>query len=145
MLTAFFRRSSTSLKEIFGVGSLSLHSIRNFSDVTKTVAPQTALLLLNEIRDRPGAKKNFKRLGRGIGSGKGKTSGRGHKGQKSRSGRNPRIGFEGGQTPLRLTLPKRGFHNPFSLHYQVCDAHLLHKNHIHRSVNISTVFLDFRS
>jgi hypothetical protein len=53
-----------------------------------------------------------KRLGRGIGSGRGKTSGRGHKGQKARTGRAPKIGFEGGQTPLRMRVPKRGFHNP---------------------------------
>lgn len=59
-----------------------------------------------------------KRVGRGIGSGLGKTSGRGHKGQKARAGRSPRLGFEGGQTPLRLRLPKRGFFNPFSRIYR---------------------------
>ncbi len=50
-------------------------------------------------------------MGRGIGSSKGKTAGRGHKGQKARTGRKPRLGFEGGQTPLRLRIPKRGFNN----------------------------------
>jgi len=68
---------------------------------------------LNELRDNPGARKNRKRVGRGIGSGTGKTAGRGHKGQKSRSGVSL-LGFEGGQMPLYRRLPKRGFKNPFS-------------------------------
>lgn len=76
------------------------------------------LLPLNGLRDNKGATKQKKRVGRGIGSGKGKTCGRGHKGQKARSGRKPRLGFEGGQTPLRLRLPRRGFHNPFSLTFK---------------------------
>ena len=68
---------------------------------------------LNELRDRPGATKPKKRLGRGPGSGLGKTSGRGMKGQKSRSGVAIK-GFEGGQMPLHRRLPKRGFNNIFS-------------------------------
>ena len=68
---------------------------------------------LNEIRDNAGASKNRKRVGRGIGSGTGKTAGRGHKGQRSRSGVSL-LGFEGGQMPLYRRLPKRGFKNPFS-------------------------------
>jgi len=64
---------------------------------------------LNELRDNPGARKKFRRLGRGIGSGLGKTAGRGHKGQKSRSGGFHKVGFEGGQMPLQRRLPKRGF------------------------------------
>ena len=72
---------------------------------------------LNEISDNPGATKNRMRVGRGIGSGKGKTAGRGHKGQKARG--TARFGFEGGQTPLRRRLPRRGFKNPFSLTFQV--------------------------
>jgi len=68
---------------------------------------------LNAITDRPGATKAKKRLGRGMGSGLGKTSGRGHKGQKSRSGVALK-GFEGGQMPLGRRLPKRGFKNIFS-------------------------------
>jgi large subunit ribosomal protein L15 len=68
---------------------------------------------LNEISDRPGATKAKKRLGRGIGSGLGKTSGRGQKGQKSRSGVAVK-GFEGGQMPLHRRLPKRGFNNIFA-------------------------------
>ena len=66
---------------------------------------------LNEIRDNPGAHYRAKRVGRGIGSGKGKTSGRGVKGQKSRSGV-ALGGFEGGQMPLHMRMPKRGFNNP---------------------------------
>lgn len=77
-----------------------------------------SLLPLNGLRDNKGATKQKKRLGRGIGSGTGKTAGRGHKGQKARSGRKPRLGFEGGQTPLRLRLPRRGFHNKFSLFFK---------------------------
>jgi large subunit ribosomal protein L15 len=68
---------------------------------------------LNEVRDRPGAAAGRKRLGRGIGSGLGKTSGKGHKGQKARSGGQRFVGFEGGQMPLYRRLPKRGFRNPF--------------------------------
>ena len=63
---------------------------------------------LNDIRDNPGARKSRMRVGRGIGSGKGKTAGRGQKGQKSRSGVAIK-GFEGGQMPLHMRLPKRGF------------------------------------
>ena len=66
---------------------------------------------LNEINDNKGARKSGLRVGRGIGSGKGKTCGRGHKGQKSRSGGNIRPGFEGGQNPLYQRLPMRGFNN----------------------------------
>ena len=73
---------------------------------------------LNELSDVDGAKKNRKRVGRGIGSGIGKTSGRGVKGQKSRSGVSIK-GFEGGQMPLHRRLPKRGFNNLFSKKYNV--------------------------
>lgn len=71
---------------------------------------------LNELVDRPGARKSRKRVGRGMGSGKGKTSGSGHKGQKSRSGVSL-LGFEGGQMPLYRRMPKRGFNNPFTKDY----------------------------
>lgn len=71
---------------------------------------------LNELRDNPGATKERKRVGRGIGSGKGKTAGRGVKGQKSRSGVAIK-GFEGGQMPIHMRLPKRGFNNPFAKKY----------------------------
>ena len=71
---------------------------------------------LNELRDRPGSRLKSKRLGRGIGSGKGKTSGKGVKGQKAREGV-ALNGFEGGQLPLYRRLPKRGFWNPFRKEY----------------------------
>ena len=64
---------------------------------------------LNEIKPADGSRKNRRRVGRGIGSGLGKTAGRGHKGQKSRSGGYHKVGFEGGQMPLQRRLPKRGF------------------------------------
>jgi large subunit ribosomal protein L15 len=64
---------------------------------------------LNTIKPAEGATKNRRRVGRGMGSGLGKTSGRGHNGQKSRSGASRKIGFEGGQMPLQRRLPKRGF------------------------------------
>ena len=64
---------------------------------------------LNELSPAAGSKQNRKRVGRGIGSGVGKTAGRGHKGQKSRSGGFHKVGFEGGQMPLQRRLPKRGF------------------------------------
>src|ERR1700752_1077987 len=76
---------------------------------------------LNEIRDNPGAHYRAKRVGRGIGSGKGKTSGRGGKGQTARSGVAIN-GFEGGQTPLHRRLPKRGFNNKiFQKDYKVVN------------------------
>ena len=68
---------------------------------------------LNEIADNAGARKRRMRVGRGIGSGKGKTAGRGVKGQKSRTGVSI-AGFEGGQMPLHMRMPKRGFNNPFA-------------------------------
>jgi len=64
---------------------------------------------LNDIQHAPGAKHAKRRVGRGIGSGLGKTAGRGHKGQKSRAGGYHKVGFEGGQMPLQRRLPKRGF------------------------------------
>ena len=64
---------------------------------------------LNDLKPAEGSKKNRRRVGRGIGSGLGKTAGRGHKGQKSRSGGFHKVGFEGGQMPLHRRLPKRGF------------------------------------
>src|ERR1700689_3532936 len=71
---------------------------------------------LNELRDNPGSRLKSKRLGRGIGSGKGKTSGKGVKGQLARTGVSMN-GFEGGQMPIYRRLPKRGFWNPFRKEY----------------------------
>ena len=75
---------------------------------------------LNQISEKPGARRNRKRIGRGMGSGTGKTSGKGHKGQKARSGVSL-LGFEGGQMPLYRRLPKRGFKNIFRKSYRVVN------------------------
>lgn len=72
---------------------------------------------LHELSPAPGSKKSRTRVGRGLGSGLGKTSGKGHKGQNSRSGGGTRPGFEGGQKPLYLRLPKRGFKNIHALKF----------------------------
>ncbi|MCA0301444.1 MAG: 50S ribosomal protein L15 [Proteobacteria bacterium] len=81
---------------------------------------------LNQIADNPGARKGRMRVGRGIGSGKGKTSGRGVKGQKSRTGVAIK-GFEGGQMPLYRRIPKRGFTPPHQKSYQVVNLGTLQK------------------
>ena len=72
---------------------------------------------LHELKPAFGSTTAPKRLGRGVGSGLGKTSGKGHKGAKARSGGGKRPGFEGGQMPLIRRLPKRGFYNPFRINY----------------------------
>ena len=77
---------------------------------------------LSELEAVPGSRKNRKRIGRGIGSGTGKTSGRGQKGQKSRSGGNPHPWFEGGQMPLYRRLPKRGFTNIFKKSFEIVNV-----------------------
>ena len=82
---------------------------------------------LNDLFAPRGANKKPKRVGRGAGSGHGKTSCRGHKGQKSRTGRKLRPGFEGGQMPLARRLPKRGFRNPFKKEYQTVNIEKLNK------------------
>src|SRR6187455_384258 len=80
---------------------------------------------LNKIRPPKGAKHAKKRVGRGPGSGHGKTSSRGHKGAQSRSGFSFKRGFEGGQMPLHRRVPKRGFHNPFRVEYAVVNLDTL--------------------
>jgi large subunit ribosomal protein L15 len=80
---------------------------------------------LNNLRPPKGAKHAKKRVGRGQGSGNGKTAGRGHKGAKSRSGFTFKRGFEGGQMPLHRRVPKRGFHNPFRVEYEVVNLDTL--------------------
>lgn len=77
---------------------------------------------LHEIQAPPGANKRTKRVGRGPGSGHGKTSTRGHKGQKARSGGGVRPGFEGGQMPLQRRIPKRGFTNIFKKEYAIVNV-----------------------
>jgi large subunit ribosomal protein L15 len=80
---------------------------------------------LSNLRPPKGAKHPRKRVGRGPGSGHGKTASRGSKGAKSRSGFRFKRGFEGGQTPLHRRLPKRGFHNPFRVEYAVVNLDTL--------------------
>lgn len=80
---------------------------------------------IHTIQPAVGATTSEKRLGRGIGSGLGKTSGKGHKGQWARSGGGVRPGFEGGQTPLARRLPKRGFNNKFAVKYDIVNVEAL--------------------
>ncbi|MDI3533681.1 MAG: large subunit ribosomal protein [Thermosediminibacterales bacterium] len=80
---------------------------------------------LHELKPAEGSRKERKRKGRGIGSGLGKTSGRGHKGQKARSGGGVRPGFEGGQMPLQRRVPKRGFTNIFKKEYALVNVEKL--------------------
>ncbi len=94
--------------------SFSSSSSSSSSPTAPPPAPVHVPLRLNTLADNPGAKRPKKRVGRGPGSGKGKTAGRGHKGQKSRNNGGIRIGFEGGQTPLWKRIPKRGFTNKFA-------------------------------
>jgi large subunit ribosomal protein L15 len=82
-------------------------------------------MALNNLRPPKGATHASKRIGRGQGSGNGKTAGRGHKGAKSRSGFKFKRGFEGGQMPLHRRVPKRGFHNPFRVEYEVVNLDTL--------------------
>ena len=80
---------------------------------------------LSNLKPAKGAKQNKKRVGRGPGSGNGKSAGRGHKGAQSRSGYSFKRGFEGGQMPLHRRVPKRGFHNPFREEYDVVNLDTL--------------------
>ena len=80
---------------------------------------------LSNLQPPKGATHKKKRVGRGEGSGTGVTAGRGHKGQKSRSGFKHKRGFEGGQMPLQRRVPKRGFHNPFRVEYAVVNLDTL--------------------
>lgn len=82
---------------------------------------------LNNLYSPKGVNKKPKRVGRGMGSGHGKTSCRGHKGQKARSGVSLRLGFEGGQMPLARRLPKRGFRNRFKIEYQIVNIEKLNR------------------
>lgn len=82
---------------------------------------------LSTIAPAPGSRQSRKRLGRGPGSGLGKTSGKGHKGHKARTGGSTNPGFEGGQTPLYRRLPKRGFTNPFKITYAAVNLRDLEK------------------
>lgn len=80
---------------------------------------------LHELSPAPGSVREVKRIGRGHGSGQGKTAGKGHKGQKARAGRGMRPGFEGGQMPLQRRIPKRGFNNIFATRYAAINVSAL--------------------
>jgi len=82
---------------------------------------------LHELSPAPGSVREVKRIGRGHGSGPGKTAGKGHKGQKARAGRGMRPGFEGGQMPLQRRIPKRGFNNIFATNYAIINIAALNK------------------
>ena len=82
---------------------------------------------LHELSPAPGSVKDVKRIGRGHGSGNGKTAGKGHKGQKARAGRGIRAGFEGGQMPLHRRIPKRGFNNIFATPYVAINVAVLNR------------------
>ena len=82
---------------------------------------------LHELSPAPGSVKDVKRIGRGHGSGNGKTAGKGHKGQKARAGRGIRAGFEGGQMPLHRRVPKRGFNNIFATPYTAINVAILNR------------------
>ena len=82
-------------------------------------------MTLHELMPAAGSTKEPKRIGRGHGSGNGKTAGKGHKGQKARAGRGFRPGFEGGQMPLQRRVPKRGFNNIFATEYSIVNVSAL--------------------
>jgi large subunit ribosomal protein L15 len=83
--------------------------------------------ILGNLKYAPGARKKIKRIGRGVGSGHGKTAGKGHKGQRSRSGDQIRPWFEGGQMPLNRRIPKFGFKSPFRVEFQIVNVSTLGK------------------
>ena len=91
---------------------------------------------LHELSPAPGSTHEVKRKGRGIGSGNGKTAGKGHKGQWARSGGGVRIGFEGGQMPLTRRLPKRGFNNIFAKPLEIINVSALEKFEDGATVNV---------
>jgi large subunit ribosomal protein L15 len=94
---------------------------------------------LHELSPAAGSTKEAYRKGRGNGSGNGKTGGRGHKGQKARSGGGVRIGFEGGQMPMTRTTPKRGFNNIFAQPYEIINLSALNRFEDGETVNAETL------
>jgi len=97
---------------------------------------------LHDLKPAEGSTKKRKRVGRGIGSGHGKTSGRGHKGQKARSGGGVRPGFEGGQMPLTRRIPKRGFTNIFKKEYAIVNVGTLEERFEDRTEITPEVLID---
>ncbi len=94
---------------------------------------------LHELSPAPGSVRDVKRIGRGHGSGQGKTAGKGHKGQKARAGRGVRPGFEGGQMPLQRRVPKRGFNNIFATPYTIINVAALNKFEDGAVVNVEAL------
>ena len=94
---------------------------------------------LHELSPAPGSVRDVKRIGRGHGSGNGKTAGKGHKGQKARAGRGIRPGFEGGQMPLQRRIPKRGFNNIFATPYTTINVAALNRFEDGAVVNVETL------
>ena len=94
---------------------------------------------LHELSPAPGSVRDVKRIGRGHGSGQGKTAGKGHKGQKARAGRGVRPGFEGGQMPLQRRVPKRGFNNIFATPYTIINVAALNKFEDGATVNVEAL------
>ncbi len=97
------------------------------------------MMKIHELSPAEDSRKKGKRVGRGPGSGHGKTSCRGHKGQKSRSGGGPRLGFEGGQMPLQRRLPKRGFTNIFKKHYSIINVKDLNRFKPNSTLNVEVL------
>jgi large subunit ribosomal protein L15 len=97
------------------------------------------MLTLSNLSPQKGANKNRKRLGRGVGTGHGKTAGRGHKGFKSRSGSGIKPGFEGGQMPLQRRLPKRGFTNIFRKEYVIVSLSQLDSFNGNAEINTASL------
>ena len=95
---------------------------------------------IDTLQPVEGSRKSSKRLGRGIGSGNGKTSGKGHKGQWARSGGGVRPGFEGGQMPLTRRLPKRGFNNRFRKVYAIVNVNVLNNFEANAVVDFETLY-----
>ena len=99
-----------------------------------------ATITLSNLKPAPGSTQSRKRVGRGPGSGLGKTSGKGHKGHKARTGGGTNPGFEGGQMPLYRRLPKRGFTNPFREEHQVVRLSELYRVGEGNEVTIESLF-----
>lgn len=98
------------------------------------------MLKLNELRPAAGSKKVKKRIGRGTGSGNGSTAGMGNNGHKARSGSSNKAYFEGGQTPLTRRLPKRGFHSPFKVEFQIVNVGLLESLDSGKEITVEALF-----
>ena len=96
-------------------------------------------MFMNELSPAPGSTHVAKRKGRGIGTGNGKTGGRGHKGQKARSGGGTRIGFEGGQMPLARRIPKRGFNNIFAKPLEAINVSALERFDNGAEIDVQTL------